>query len=92
MIRSAQAIAALTGDLEVRWIVASELVCQSENRRVHCVGDGVFSGIAGQSYERAGNAKFVGQKIANYKRFRELSDEWVDWVPEREQLEREQAQ
>jgi hypothetical protein len=31
----------------------------------------------------------VRQKIANYKRFRELTDEWVDWVVELEQQERE---
>ena len=30
------------------------------------------------------------QKIANYKRFRELTDEWVDLVVELEQQEREQ--
>lgn len=34
----------------------------------------------------------VQQKVANYKRFRELSDEWVDLVVELEQVEREQGQ
>jgi Family of unknown function (DUF6788) len=45
-----------------------------------------------------GRTRFVGaerlakvrQKIANYKRFRELTDEWVDLVVELEQQEREQ--
>lgn len=32
----------------------------------------------------------VRQKLANYKRFRELTDEWVDLVVELEQQEREQ--
>jgi hypothetical protein len=32
------------------------------------------------------------QKIANYKRFRELTDEWVDLVVERERQEREEGQ
>jgi hypothetical protein len=30
-------------------------------------------------------------KVANYKRFRELTNEWVDWVVEQERVEREQA-
>jgi len=34
----------------------------------------------------------VRQKVANYKRFRELTDEWVDLVVELEQQEREQKQ
>ena len=32
----------------------------------------------------------VRPKVANYKRFRELTDEWVDLVVELEQQEREQ--
>ena len=32
------------------------------------------------------------QKVANYKRFRELTDEWVDLMVELEQQEREQKQ
>jgi hypothetical protein len=34
----------------------------------------------------------VRQKISNYERFRELTDQWVDLVVELEQLEREPAQ
>lgn len=34
----------------------------------------------------------VRQKVANYKRFRELTDEWVDLMVELEQQEREQKQ
>ncbi len=34
----------------------------------------------------------VRQKIANYKRFRELTDEWVDLMVELEQQQREQKQ
>jgi hypothetical protein len=33
----------------------------------------------------------VRQKITNYKRFRELSDHWVDVAVELEQRERQQA-
>src|SRR5229473_5999758 len=43
-------------------------------------------------FVRAERLADVQHKIVNYKRFRELSDEWVDLVVEREQLEREQAQ
>ena len=34
----------------------------------------------------------VRQKVANYERFRELTDEWVDLMVELEQQEREQKQ
>jgi hypothetical protein len=34
----------------------------------------------------------VREKVANYKRFRELTDEWVDLMVELEQQEREQKQ
>lgn len=43
-------------------------------------------------FVRAERLADMRQKIANYKRFRELSDECVDWMVEQEQLEREQAQ
>jgi hypothetical protein len=43
-------------------------------------------------FVRAERLADMQRKIANYKRFRELSDEWVDLAVEREQLEREQAQ
>lgn len=42
-------------------------------------------------FVRAERLAEVRQKIANYKRFRELTDEWVDLVVEREQQEREPA-
>ena len=42
-------------------------------------------------FVRAERLAEVRQKIANYKQFRELSDEWVDLAVEMEQLEREQA-
>jgi hypothetical protein len=42
-------------------------------------------------FVRAERRAEVRQKITNYKRFRELSDEWVDLAMELEQLEREQA-
>ena len=41
-------------------------------------------------FVRAERLAEVRQKIANYKRFRELTDEWVDLVVELEQQEREQ--
>jgi hypothetical protein len=41
---------------------------------------------------RAERLAEIRQKIANYKRFRELTDKWVDLVVELEQQEREQAQ
>jgi hypothetical protein len=41
-------------------------------------------------FVRAERLADVRQKIANYKRFRELTDAWVDLVVEREQQEREQ--
>ena len=43
-------------------------------------------------FVRAENLAGMRQKIANYKRFRELTDEWVDLVVELEQQEREQNQ
>jgi hypothetical protein len=39
-------------------------------------------------FVRAQRLVEVRQKIANYKRFRELTDEWVDWMVELEQQER----
>jgi hypothetical protein len=41
---------------------------------------------------RAERLADVRQKVTNYKRFRKLTDEWVDLVVELEQLEREQVQ
>ena len=43
-------------------------------------------------FMRAERLAGMRQKIANYRRFRELTDEWVDLVVEREQQEREQGQ
>ena len=43
-------------------------------------------------FVRAERLAGMRQKIANYKRFRELTDAWVDLVVEREQQEREQGQ
>jgi len=43
-------------------------------------------------FVRAEHLAGIREKIANYKRFRELTDEWVDLVVEREQREREQNQ
>jgi hypothetical protein len=43
-------------------------------------------------FVRAERLAGVREKVANYKRFRELTDEWVDLVVELEQQEREQAQ
>jgi hypothetical protein len=43
-------------------------------------------------FVRAERLAGVREKIANYKRFRDLTDEWVDLVVELEQQEREQAQ
>lgn len=40
-------------------------------------------------FVRAERLVEVRQKLANYKRFRELTDEWVDLVVELEQQERE---
>jgi hypothetical protein len=42
-------------------------------------------------FVRAERLAGVREKVGNYKRFRELTDEWVDLVVEREQQEREQA-
>lgn len=42
------------------------------------------------SFRAAERLAEMRQKIANYKRFRELTDEWVDLVVELEQQEREQ--
>lgn len=42
-------------------------------------------------FVRAERLAEVRQKITNYKRFRELSDQWVDVAVELEQREREQA-
>ena len=43
-------------------------------------------------FVRAERLAGVREKIANYKRFRELTDEWVDLVMELEQQEREHGQ
>jgi hypothetical protein len=43
-------------------------------------------------FVRAERLAGMRQKIANYKRFRELTDEWVDLVVERERQEREEGQ
>jgi len=43
-------------------------------------------------FVRAERLAGMRQKIANYKHFRELTDEWVDLVVEREQQEREEGQ
>ena len=43
-------------------------------------------------FVRAERLAEVRQKLANYKCFRELTDEWVDLVVELEQQEREQGQ
>ena len=42
-------------------------------------------------FVRAARLAEVREKITNYKRFRELTDEWVDWVVELECVPREQA-
>ena len=43
-------------------------------------------------FVRAERLAEARQKLANYKRFRELTDQWVDLVVELEQQEREQNQ
>lgn len=43
-------------------------------------------------FVRAERLAGVREKVANYKRFRELTDEWVDLVVELEQQEREHGQ
>ena len=43
-------------------------------------------------FVRAERLAGMRQKIANYKRFRELTDEWVDLVVARERQEREEGQ
>jgi hypothetical protein len=43
-------------------------------------------------FVRAEQLADMREKITNYKRFRELTDEWVDLVVELEQQEREQGQ
>jgi len=43
-------------------------------------------------FVRAERLADVRQKVTNYRRFRKLTDEWVDLVVELEQLEREQVQ
>jgi hypothetical protein len=42
-------------------------------------------------FVRAEQIEEMRQKVANYKRFRELTNEWVDLVVELEQGQREQA-
>jgi hypothetical protein len=43
-------------------------------------------------FVRADGLADMREKITNYKRFRELTDEWVDLAVELEQQEREQGQ
>ncbi len=43
-------------------------------------------------FVRAERLAGMQQKTANYKRFRELTDEWVDLAVEREQQERKEGQ
>jgi hypothetical protein len=50
-----------------------------------------WRGQGGTRFVRAERLAEMRQKIANYKRFRELSQEWVDLALELEQVEREQG-
>ena len=50
-----------------------------------------WRGQGGTRFVRAERLAEVRQKLANYKRFRELSEEWVDLTLELEQVERERS-
>ena len=50
-----------------------------------------WRGRGGTRFVRAERLAEVRQKVANYKRFRELSEEWVDLALALEQVQREQA-
>jgi len=50
-----------------------------------------WRGQGGTRFVRAERLAEMRQKLANYKLFRELSEEWVDLALELEQLEREQS-
>ncbi len=43
-------------------------------------------------FVRSERVQIMREKVANYKRFRELTNEWVDLAIELERLEREQTQ
>ena len=51
-----------------------------------------WRGKSSTRFVRAGQVEGMREKVANYKRFRELTEEWVDLVIERERLQREQGQ
>ena len=50
-----------------------------------------WRGQGGTRFVRAERLAEMRQKLANYKRFRELSEEWVDLTLELEQVERERS-
>jgi len=50
-----------------------------------------WRGQGGTRFVRASELEGMREKLANYKRFRELTNEWVDLAIERERLERAAA-
>ena len=50
-----------------------------------------WRGKSSTRFVRTEQLEEMGTKVANYKRFRELTNEWVDLVVELERAEREQA-
>lgn len=50
-----------------------------------------WRGRGGTRFVRSAEVEAMRRKLANYKRFRELVNEWVDLAVERERLERAAA-
>lgn len=50
-----------------------------------------WRGNSGTRFVRPQQLEAMREKVANYKRFRELTEEWVDLAMELERAEREQA-
>ncbi len=86
------------GSLSKQYNVCGKLSCRCKDpQNPHKHGpyyqlSFTWRGKSRTRFVRAERLADVRQKISNYKRFRELTDEWVDLVVEREQQEREQAQ
>jgi len=58
----------------------------------YCQLSFTWRGKSRTRFVRAERLAGVREKVANYKHFRELTDEWVDLVVELEQQEREHRQ
>src|SRR4029077_12354063 len=76
---------------EARALLPAQLYLARPGRHSFRAGRAAGAGWGGTRFVRAERLAEMRQKLANYKRFRELSEEWVDLTLELEQVDREQA-